>query len=354
MCKSDKDCKSGRKCVTPIRSGSSKKQCIQAPFECKKDKDCERGRVCKEDREFKEVKKVCKNSGLGTKCKKDRDCPRDRNCKHGMCKGKKLKVRDRLWMAWKYCRVCVYSFTVVFVAVRYVSHRKTARSRRYACTVRRACSGYAKPRSVRRARIARRTRLAWTRGGAARDAWTSRTSVPRTRTATSARSAWPAPPQTTPSVSGWVVAGRHFLEKIYFAFYFSTKTGFKCKRAKDCKQKSHVCIRSKADNFKEKRCLSVPFNCHKDSDCEEGKFCVKNGLFQKYHTCEVRPKRCSDHKECADFEECIETLVEGFSGAEWSFRCLTVPYKRCTKVRSKKLQAAAFFFSSNKIYILHW
>ena len=109
------------------------------------------------------------------------------------------------------------------------------------------------------------------------------------------------------------------------------KTGVKCKRQKDCKQ-NHVCLRSKADNFKEKRCLSAPYNCRRDSQCENGKYCVKSNTFKKYHTCEARPKRCSDHKECEAYEECIQTLVEGFSGTEWSSRCLAVPYQRCIKV----------------------
>ena len=60
-CNTDKDCKSGRKCVTPLRSGSPTKECVHAPFQCKKDSDCEKGRVCEDDKEFKEIKKVCKD-----------------------------------------------------------------------------------------------------------------------------------------------------------------------------------------------------------------------------------------------------------------------------------------------------
>ena len=100
-CNSDKDCKSGRNCVTPYAKFGSKekspaKECIHTPFQCKKDSDCEKGRVCIEDKEFREIKKVCKSNGLGTKCKKDGDCPRDGVCKHGMCKQKKRKVNSTL------------------------------------------------------------------------------------------------------------------------------------------------------------------------------------------------------------------------------------------------------------------
>ena len=44
--------------------------------------------------------------------------------------------------------------------------------------------------------------------------------------------------------------------------------------------------------------------------------------FADYHSCEPMPKRCSNHKECGQQEECIETLARGFNAGspEWSSR----------------------------------
>ena len=71
--------------------------------------------------------------------------------------------------------------------------------------------------------------------------------------------------------------------------------------------------------------LQIPFRCSKDEECERGRYCVRNPRFSSplVRACEVRPRRCSDHRECGggeDGEECIETLVGGFNGPEWSSR----------------------------------
>jgi hypothetical protein len=106
------------------------------------------------------------------------------------------------------------------------------------------------------------------------------------------------------------------------------RTGQKCKKNGDCKEKQ-LCLQQKGEEGR--RCHKVPFNCRSDSECEEGRYCVRSEEFRHLHTCERRPKRCNDHKECRPTEECVETLIRGFNGQEWSSRCLAVPFHRCVE-----------------------